>query len=139
MYGSRSTHHERLAVLAGILYHPIPPTNTLTLAAVVHTSLVTGEAMGLEYKRMGITNGAHPDLAEITLCPALLKEAGLLPEEAAIFMVLRTLRVLVGSLDTTLRHNNRHIPAVIIHPAIIRALLSTDGNLPPARAHAIAA
>lgn len=139
MHARQISHHEHLAVLAGILYHPIPSAPALTLAAAIHASLAANKALGPEYRHMGATNGGPPDLAEVTLCPALLKEAGLLPDGAPVFPVLRALTQMVGSLDATLRHNNRHIPAVIIHPVIIRALLSTDGNLPPARAQAVAA
>lgn len=139
MYARQISHHTHLAVLAGTLYRPIPAAPALTLAAAIHTSLLTSKALGPEYRQMGASNGGRPDLAEVTLCPALLKDADLLPDGSTVFPVLRSLAMLVGSLETTVAIHNRRIPAIIIHPTIIRALLATDGNLPPASSQVIAA
>lgn len=134
----RPRTNDGLSVLAGILYRPVPPDNGLTLAAAVYTSLIAGKPLGLDYRRMGIVSGGQ-DLAEITLCPAVLKEAQLLPDGAAVFPVLDSLQRLLGTVPTTLPHNNRQIPAVIIPAVIVRALISTDGSLPPAGTQAVAA
>lgn len=126
-----------LSTLVAILYHPLPPCRQNTLAAAIFSSLTAEKPLGLEYRRLGIVSG-EPDLAQVTLCPALLKEAGLLPDGAAVFPVLRALDALPGSVQTTLDVNNRHIPAIVIDPILIRALLTINGSLPPAGIMAVA-
>jgi hypothetical protein len=130
-----------LPLLAAILYHPLPASlipaghrdrDNLTPVAMLYRAAMLSRSLPLEMAMAGIASQRGADPLALSLCPALLASAGLLPAGMEPQAALTRLSYLLGCGHGRVRVGNATIHDTILIPAqLVRALISQDGTPPP--------
>lgn len=136
------TPAEPLKLLAQILYHPLDRAvrpagldaeKECTLATLIWRAGLSGRPLPSSLHPAGIMSQPGDALA-LSLCPALLHRAGLLPAGVTIHAALTRLSFLLGAGHGRLQMGSQTMDTVLVPGQLVRALVSTDGTLPPSTA-----
>lgn len=130
-----------LPLLAGILYHPLPAhlvpetyvgAHPMTAAAMIYRAAMLGRPLSPAMAHAGIASQKGDDPLALSICPVLLAQSGLLPAGIDANAALTRLSYLLGCGHGRLRTPPTTVLDTILVPAqLVRALISTDGTLPP--------
>lgn len=135
---------EPLKLLAQILYHPLPaplrPDGldrgvNCTLATLLWRAGLAGTPLPAPLHIAGVMSQPGDNLA-LSLCPALLARAGLLPTGVTTHNALTRLSFLLGAGAGRVQVGDRTMDTVLVPGQLVRALISEDGALPPSPAAA---
>lgn len=139
-----------LPLLAAILYRPVPAAlvplgldphdNPFTPACMLWRCALSGRRLPDLWAAHGMASQHGPDPLSLALCPALLARFAMLPDGVTVLAAEGALPRLPGCGHGVLRTFTRTVSDTILIPAqLVRALISTDGTLPPHPAAAVAA
>jgi hypothetical protein len=139
-----------LGLLTRILFQPLRPADrpgdippallavgsdpALTPAAMIWRACMTGRPLPGWLVGLGIASSPGPDPAALLLCPLLLAATGHLPGGGGAMGAAtaeRLLSRLLGATDTLVRAGGRIMPAIAVPAMLVRAVIGTDGVLPP--------
>ncbi len=130
-----------LHLLAAILYRPVPldlrpeglaPGTDFVVASMLWRAAMAGQPLPLDWALHGIASQHGPDPLSLWLCPILLHRHRMLPASISAQAAGTTLSTLLGCGHGQVRTADGAILDTILIPSqLVRALVSTDGTLPP--------
>lgn len=129
-----------LPLLVSILYRPVPAdlrpdgmsaTMDFTPAAMLWRAAMTAQPLPLAWAAHGIASQAGPDPLALSLCPALLRRHRMLPDNVTAGAALTVLPLLLGCGHGRVRVGDTVLDTILVPAQLVRALISTDGTLPP--------
>ncbi|MFV3077487.1 hypothetical protein [Niveispirillum fermenti] len=130
-----------LPLLAAILYRPAPadlrPAGMadgaeITPAAMLWRAGMTGQPLPLDWALHGMASQHGPDPMALSLCPLLLARHRMLPDNVTAQAAQTILSLLLGAGHGQVRvRDGGTLDTILIPAQLVRALVSTDGTLPP--------